>query len=297
MGSNFSSQYYQSFLKMFLFPNFKLIQEFDIGNLTVAHTITDTDEHFVLKNLGGGRILTSCYDDEAPKIWNTNTGTLIRQLDFPAHWFHPLPENILAAYNEDQSYLVVWDLTSYKSKREHLESCEWADFVKLRNGLFAASEHMFSPPRQYNLLFLKLVGLRFTVVKMIPNAHDYSISDLVELPNEQVATGTREEIKIWSYIDLSLIRVIEKQNYMVQCMHLLDGNKLLSRDLDTFCVWNHETGELEREFLCVEDPYGFEMLSSNLMSSEFTEEDDGNCFIRVQEVRNPDPLQDIHVTN
>jgi hypothetical protein len=43
------------------------------------------------------------------------------------------------------------------------------------------------------------------------------------------------------------------------------------------------------------------MLSSNLMcslvmiSSEL-ENDEGNCFIRVQEVSNPERLQDIHVT-
>jgi len=134
--------------------------------------------------------------------------------------------------------IFVWNLAN-DALIEAGTSEEVSAFAVLENGLIALAEHN----KNSSISFWEFNGREIKKVFDINRAHLNLIDHLIALPDSYLASGTKNEVKIWSQ-EWEIVGMIAKDGEIFRDVKFLSyGRLLIQSKLDEVLIWNYKTGE------------------------------------------------------
>ena len=186
--------------------------------------------------------LASCSRDESIRIWNLQSGQLVRNVTFDGwvDFLAVLPNGLLASAASDGSSIRLINTTTGQVERiiDESEGSYKGCLLVLPSGAFAAGVSNI----------IDIWSLQNYKINMVLRGHTDIVLSLVSLPNGGLASGSSDKtIRIWNLLSGETRRVLQSTN-SVESLLLLPGGQLLSQyrsfPTPTGRIWNLQTGKL-----------------------------------------------------
>jgi len=183
--------------------------------------------------------LVSASEDETIKIWNLNTGRLIRTLQSgQVCSLIGLKYKIIVAGSFE--IIQIWDSNKLYLRNELYGHTSWINcLLDLDNGDFASGSSDY-------LIKIWNINIKWTFWKQNDNSirtlkgHTDEVMTLAFLSVDILASGSLDKtIKIWNFREGNLIKTLTKNSDPIMSLALLNGNRLASgNSAGIINIWN-----------------------------------------------------------